>query len=160
LIIGVFLVLEEIEQNRRLAESQLVFESLDQCLQRTLALLGDNPLTSMARACALNEKITREDALILNQLYQAYVSTIMRAYRVELVGDFGVERSKLIADSNMAAIFTTQHGRDRWATYAHFTKGHPIEDYGNNVMKDWCTFSCPPGSDAILNSDKKKASAA
>ena len=159
LVVGIFLVLEELEQNKRFTQAQMISESTDQGLQRTLSILGENPMAAMAKACDPREKLSREDALVLNHLFTAYMMTVMRAYEVDKVGGFATDRWKRIARGNLISIFTTQHGRDWWRNYSEFSQIEPIVKYGNEILESVGSLTCSPGSTTILEADVKKRSA-
>ena len=158
LIVGIVLVIMQMEQNKQLTRAQLAGESAALSLSRTLAFLGERPMEAMARACDPDARLTREDALVLGNVFRAYISNVGRAWEVGQRAEFGDDRWKQVANANFPLIFATQHGRDWWAARPFRSSEGLAElrDHGDRLLAELGPPTCSADVEVILNADEKK----
>ncbi len=159
LMVGIVLAIMQLEQNKRLARAQLASESAGLGLSRTLAFLGEEPMEAVAKACDPDARLTREDALILGNVFRAYLSTVRRAVEIGRYGEFGDERWKQVADYNFPLVFATRHGRDWWALspFRLFEGFADLGDYGDKILSELGPPTCSADVEIILNADRHKS---
>ena len=155
LFVGIILVLLELEQTENLTRAQLASESVSMAMDRTTAFLGDNSMEVFAKACDPDASLTRGDSLVLSMVFQAYSLTVTRAREVENIGEFGVDRWKGVANSNLAIIFSTQHGRDWWVAKGG-SRYEDLNEYAEEFLSGLGPPSCLVLSNVILDTDKRK----
>ena len=163
LVVGIVLIIMEMEQNKQLTRAQLAGESAGLGLSRTLAFIGERPMEVMAKACDPDARLTREDALILGNIFQAYINTVGRTWEIGRRAEFGDERWKMVADANFPRIFATQHGRDWWAAsspYPSIKSRSELRNYGDRILAELGPPTCSADVEVILNADRKKAARA
>jgi hypothetical protein len=157
LVVGLALVIIEMRQAKQLIRAQLAGESAGLALTRTLTLLGERPLSVLAKACDPDATMTREDALTLSLTFRAYLGTVIRALEVGTLGGFDDERWKQVANGNFAQIFATEHGRAWWAAVSGSANlAHDITDQGNKILSAMGSPTCFFGSEPILKADRPK----
>ena len=74
-------------------------------------LVGENPASSMLRACLYPDQLTDEDRIVLINLYQAAAGLAYRAMALEQIGEFGSDWENG-ARFNYQAIARTEFGRN------------------------------------------------
>ena len=154
MIIGIILVLIELDQTRNLTRAQLASESASMALDRATSLIGENSMAALARACDPQENLTLEDALVLNYVFISMFQTMYRAWEMESIGGFDEDRWIFVANSNLPDIFATLHGRDWWK--GRFLGESELINYGNDFLANLGPPSCLLGAEIILATDRKK----
>lgn len=160
LVAGIFLVLEEMNQTKQLARTQLAADSSALGLSRHLTFLGEDPMSTMAKACDNGSRLSKKDALVLSNVFKAYLATVGRAYRVSALGGFDDERWKEVAMYNIPSVFSTQHGRDWWrhVTLKKNYLNKPIREFGDKLLAGLGPPNCDL-MEVILETDQKVKSA-
>jgi hypothetical protein len=86
LIIGLVLVAVQIKQNNDLAKAQLLSDGWLAGIQINLALIGENPAASMAKASAAPDQLTDEDLIVLEGVVIASAILGTRAVSLDAAG--------------------------------------------------------------------------
>jgi hypothetical protein len=156
LVAGIFLVLEEMNQTKQLARTQLAADSSALGLSRHLTFLGEDPMSTMAKACDNGSRLSKKDALVLSNIFKAYLATVGRAYRVSALGGFDDEQWKEVAMYNIPSVFSTQHGRDWWRHVTHTKKwlNTPIREFGDKLLAGLGPPNCDL-MEVILETDQR-----
>lgn len=136
LVIGVGLVVLELQQTRRLAEAQLESESWDGVINRVIAQMGEDVPSTLAKACT-GQKITERDAVVLVSRFQIALNHIARSRLVESLAGFEGERWKQRAFGSFSIVFASEHGRRWWDSQRSFYKTLDPEmtAFGDNLLE-------------------------
>ena len=86
LIVGLVLVAVQIKQNNDLAKAQLLSDGWLAGIQINLALIGENPAASMAKASTVPDQLTDEDLILLNRIVTAQALLGRRTVSLDAVG--------------------------------------------------------------------------
>jgi hypothetical protein len=152
LIVGVVLVLEELNQTKRLAQAQLESDSWDGIIGRGIAQMGEAAPRAMAKACT-GEELSNEDAIVLISRFQVALSHVAREREVERLAGFESERWKLRARASFGIVFATEEGRSWWdsmrETYTTFIP--EMVSLGDSILLSMGPPDC--GLDAVLEPD-------
>ena len=68
LVVGAVLVIYELRQTKAVAQAQLAADMYSFMSNQQIALLGENPLSALAKECK-GEKLNEEEALVLRPLF-------------------------------------------------------------------------------------------
>jgi len=114
LLIGLGLVVWELQQSRDVAVAQLTSDGFSNWRPIDIANMGESPATVLAKACRDPQSLTDEDLEVLGAYYSAIVSSIDRNYKIE-------ERSGLYdgvwrrtAQALFGFVLNTVAGRTWW----------------------------------------------
>ena len=83
LLVGLALVIWELQQGQDIAMAQLTSDAYDQVLQQRVADLGEDPASVHAKACEDPTSLDARELYVLASAYGIEVSRVMRAYRIE-----------------------------------------------------------------------------
>jgi hypothetical protein len=89
ILIGIILVILEMQQAEILARADLAGASMDNRLEFTLTLVGDNPEGVLSKACLQPEELTEEDKLQLRRIMRARILIAGRVRGIERLASFG-----------------------------------------------------------------------
>ncbi len=114
IVVGIVLVIVELRQSKQLAQTALLSESWAVGIQRLNTEMGENPISTITKACVGEESLTMEEAGVLSTKYLLHMLTIAREKDLDKTALFEKETWKRRADGNLPAIFRTKHGRAWW----------------------------------------------
>ncbi len=154
MVVGIVLVLFELEQTRDLARAQLASDSANLAMNRHTSFIGEESMSALAKACDAEQRLTLEEALVLDAVFLSMFQTAFRAFEMETIAGFGEDRWVLVADATFPNIFSTQHGRDWWV--ALFPQNNELIEYGNQILENMGSPSCLLGAEIILATDGRK----
>ena len=117
-VAGILVLIFELNQTRELAQVQTVDNAYLAAMSRNLALLGETPQESIAKAIFKPSEITEEDVVVLTQYYTAIVVSWRRLKDDRAIGYFGGGWEDVVAEE--AFNFNTQFGRRWWLSYRQF----------------------------------------
>ena len=117
LIVGLALVIWELQQARDATLSELYSQGFQIISQTNNSILGEEPIRVLAKACDTPEKLTREDLLVLSFYYQELLS---RQRRIQWINKrAGFYSDEIAASTNLGVwhgILSTKPGRAYWRT--------------------------------------------
>jgi hypothetical protein len=112
IIIGLGLVIYELNQSKQLVVAQMAQDYVDRMAGQKLALLGDDPRQSFARAALHPAELNPSDAVALATFYEALVINWTSMHRTGEI--LGVDRGwKEMVAGDTRQHFSTAPGR-RW----------------------------------------------
>lgn len=140
ILIGLVLVIWELQQNREAAQSQLTTEGWHMVNQTSNAMLGESPAKVLAKSCDAPETLTTEDLIVLDQ----YFSEVLNHRVIRLVSL--TKRGSFVSDEywrsdlgQWHAIFQYPVGRAWWSS-KHWKPD--IQKFGDEVLSDWKPKPC------------------
>ena len=86
ILLGLALVVWELQQARTLARVQLYSDSINAKTEFTAALLGEEPMSVMGKACLDPEGLTLEDAAVLFAYFRSLEDRILAMHQLESMG--------------------------------------------------------------------------
>ena len=111
ILVGIFLVLIELQQARDLTEAQLALDRANSRTEFHLSLAGDNPSSVLIRACMEPDNLSPEDKFVVAQVFQARLQHAMGKRNSENAGEFGNNyRGNLIGA--FRSMFNYDYGKD------------------------------------------------
>lgn len=155
LVIGIVLVIIEMNQTKRLTQAGLYSSSWELVMNRGLSFIGEDPMDAWAKACDPKAVMTRKDAMILNNIFATLYYTVSRAREIGQVAGFEDERWIGPANANFPRIFDSQHGRDWWAVFTARGSG-PIKAHGDFMLATLGPPTCSQAVEAILTANEQK----
>ena len=134
-VLGLILVIWELQQSRDVAIAQLTSDAFDQTLQMDLSEKGENPSVALTKACEDPNSLTNEDLWVLEAHYFAAVGFILRAFLIEqrtgLYEGVWIEA----AHARFGGVFSSRAGRVWWEAQR---KIYPQEmaDLGDSILME------------------------
>ena len=112
LIVGVALVVIQLDQNERIAQAQLASEWFTQRASQAGTAAGENPMHAFAKLCDPEAVLTDEDAAVLHALFlqRFYMGSYGRTIS-NLMEPGGGTMWHQMLQSNMALVVATPQGR-------------------------------------------------
>lgn len=112
LIVGVILVVLQIQQAERLSQAQLAEAYFNKVIAQASASAGENPMAAYARMCDPSEELSLEDALVIHNLFLQRVNLGLSIIVVSDVSerDMGDQEVTLFVN-NMNLVIATEYGR-------------------------------------------------
>ena len=114
-LIGIALVIWELQQTRDLARAQLTSDTFDFMMQRHSAVMGEDLADALATACASPEELTLKQKITLEQYYFSLVDQIRR---------------NLVIEANSGITYQT---KEQWAASTRWQFGYIL----NNSYGRW-----------------------
>ena len=131
-LVGLGLVVFELNQTRTLVKTQLTSDGFIIGVQQELALLGDNPGEALTRACMEPETLTPQDVLLLDRLHRGTMSQVERVRVMQQIAGFGLEW-EVVAQYSIARIVSTPFGRAWWDATGNYAASAEVAALGNEV---------------------------
>ena len=134
-VVGLVLVIWELQQSRDVAIAQLTSDAIGQAIQIDLAETGENPNIALTKACEDPSSLTNEDLTVLQGYYFAQLVYILRGLLVE-------QRSGLYtgvwieaAYARFGSVFSTQPGRVWWSAQRNVYPKEMV-DLGDSILME------------------------
>jgi hypothetical protein len=111
-MIGLGLVIFELNQSKQLAHAQMTADLISRITARNVAIMGEDPRVTLARAALRPADLDELDAVALEALYREIVNNWASMYRTSEIS--GIDRpwqSTVAAEARV--YFTSEPGR-RW----------------------------------------------
>jgi len=154
LIVGVVLVVIQLQQNERLAQAQLASEWFTQRAAQAGTAAGEKPMHAFAKLCNPDALLSEEDALVLHALFlqRLYMGTYARVVS-PLVGLSDGATWQQFAQANTGFVVATPQGR-AWAEWV--IRDDEVRDAVlASPLADWdCSEGKVVGS-ALLRADRE-----
>lgn len=87
-VVGLILVIFELQQNREATMSQLSSDYYQILVQHNSAAFGENLADSLAKACNDPEGLTHAEHIVLEAYYSQLISGVQRLYYLSQRGSF------------------------------------------------------------------------
>ena len=156
LLIGIGLVIWELQQSRELAEAQFISDGFQSLHDSNLVMQGENAAEVFARACDDPASLSSEDARVMEALVWNKMLLIGRRQALFRASGFFGEDSETgwsaFAGSNLRSIFSTQFGRDWWKTTKQFW-GAEVTAIGDEVLAQLGSPGCTAFYDSLLGKE-------
>ena len=135
MVLGLILVIWELQQSRQVAIAQLTSDAVDQAIQIDLSEVGENPSVARAKACEDPNSLTTEDLWVLHGYYKVQLVFIMRALVIEqrsgLYEGFWIEAGH----ARFGTVFSSRVGRLWWEAERKFYQPE-IVDLGDSILME------------------------
>ena len=89
-LIGIVLVIIELQQAKALAEAEVVSGFFAELSQNNRALIGENPTGLLTKACLRPDEVTDEELFALDGYFNSWLTLAERTYRIEETASFGL----------------------------------------------------------------------
>ena len=140
-LIGLGLVVWELQQARQLARAQISSESFAFGAQNNAGLLGEEAAAVIAKACRAPEKLTEVDYVILNAHYANRVNVLMRMQIIEQRSGLYDGDWHRFAPGVFNRIFETAAGRGWWKSAPSRYEGE-LAKVGNDLLAEITAIPC------------------
>jgi hypothetical protein len=97
------LVVQELRQAKQMTGAELIGTNYVAFAEREVAILGEQLAGAIVRSCIDPSSVTDEDTRVLASYYQQLLFLLSGMLEVEMVGEFGTERSSRLDDAARAA---------------------------------------------------------
>ena len=146
-LIGLGLVIWELQQAREIAVAQQINNSMSQYSNQLQAMMGEESARSLAKACDEPDSLTTEDMIVLGYYYNEIVNRLRGQWELEANTDLAVFDWRAWS-GNFDIIFATEYGRWWWS------RGDwegEIRDAGNRWLAEKEVISCSDRFDSYRN---------
>ncbi|MGK0223109.1 MAG: hypothetical protein ACI9ON_002352 [Limisphaerales bacterium] len=150
-ILGLGLVVWELQQSRSVARAELTSAGADLVAQKYLADLGENPARTYAKACEDPQSLSSEELSILDAAYEFTMVRAVRGYRIHQRTGLYEEWSAL-ADASFRRIATIP-GYVYWQR-KRIGQPKAIQQRGDTVLNA-AMESHPAGLACFQNGDRR-----
>ena len=112
-VFGLILVFWELNQGRQIAVAQQAETAFDHFANQLLTQMGEDPSSSIAKACDEPDNLTTRDMIVLSAYHTAIINRIRRGLVIS-------RQSDIIGDQwndwtgNFGVVFSTEYGRWWW----------------------------------------------
>lgn len=138
-LLGIGLVVFELQQNREATISQLSSEGFQVVSQMNSSVLGDQPAEALAKACEKPDELTTAELVVLDHYY---TDLIMRTRRIRTLGErgsfYGPDQWKEDY-GQWAFMFETAAGRAYWKSFPHDPE---LQRVGDELLSNWSRPTC------------------
>ncbi len=150
LLVGIGLVVWELQQNREAFQSQLTSDAFHNMSQRNITLLGEQPTKVLAKACDAPDSLTRAELRILKAFYMEHLNSLRRLYVIAGRGGYyDVEYWKRYP-SDITVIFETEVGKSFWRTMTGWLEPD-VKRFGDELLAAGDFTSCTKKYDAWVS---------
>ena len=143
IVLGLALVIWELQQNREATQSQLTTEGWHLINQTNTALLGESPADVLAKACDTPDALTTADFIILDYYFSEIINhRIFRLRSLARRGSFYADDYwKTAKIDQWYWIFSSPAGRAWWRTGV-FSGNTELRAFGDDVLRNWTAKPC------------------
>ena len=139
MVIGIGLVIWELQQSREATRSQLTSDSFQISAQLKAASLGDESAVALAKSCFSPEALTDAEYMILQNYYDVLIGSVSRTKYLSTGTFYDEDLWREIVAGRLMEMFVTTPGRGYWKTIAPHWVDPEIIAIGNSVLE-----SMPP----------------
>ena len=115
-LIGLGLVVWELQQTRTLTRAQLTSDHWSEVLQNSRALLGENPAPILAKSCDSPESLSAAERAVTLAALDIRYFMAQRSRTIEEIADLGAPW-ELVARSNLRALLSNPIGLYDYETF-------------------------------------------
>ena len=142
IVIGLILVVWELQQNQDATLSQLSSEYWHFASQERAAIFGEDAANVLAKACHEPANLTESDLIILEQYYEGFIARISRLMILRDRGGFYGRNQWREALFGLDMLFMSQPGRAYWKSVASKWVNPEIYTAGNEYLASWNQPMC------------------
>ncbi len=140
-VVGLILVIWELQQARQLARAQVSSDSFALASQINAVVLGETAAKVVAKACDTPESLTGADFEILRAYYQSWVSVVWRVQVIEQRSGLYDGDWKQRGPGIFANIFSTAAGRGWWKS-TRFSNSGELRELGDSLLAEAGPIAC------------------
>jgi hypothetical protein len=132
IVVGLVLVILELQQNHESVMSQLSSDGFAQVNQTSSAMLGERPAEVIAKSCISPLDLTVADLVVLDNYYGGLID---RTYRMKFLserGSFYTEEDWRSMRGGWGFLFETAAGRAYWKTFPRGDTG--MKELGDAIL--------------------------
>ena len=107
IVIGLVLVVIELQQAKALARAQLGSQHITEIMATQRTMMGENPSESFLKACLHPDQLTDEDLVILASQFTVMSLSAVRVRGIESIGNFGIPWQQAASGAYQALASTT-----------------------------------------------------
>ena len=141
-LIGIVLVVLELQQNQEAAQSQLTSDGFGMLNQSHISMLGESAAEVLAKSCDAPETLTTADLIVLDHYFTDVALTrINRLYSLNRRGSFVSDEYWKSDLGQWNGIFSIPAGR-AWFRSGQFSFPDEVRQFGEDVLADWKPAPC------------------
>jgi hypothetical protein len=135
LIVGLGLVIWELQQTRDVVFAQLTSDGYSDVTQQQTAVMGESAADAIAKACDAPESLTTKDLVVLDAYFGELVNRMRRNISIAERAGFYSDETQYRENwtGNLKGLFDTIPGRVWWEA-SNF--GQPLQQYGDRVLNE------------------------
>ena len=149
-LIGLALVVWELQLNRDATYSQLSSEYYHIAAQDRAAIYGEGAAEVLAKACHRPNELSESDLIILDEIYNGLMQRVMRMRMLRQRGGFYGADTWREGLPLLDGIFSTQIGRAYWKSVAPNLVHEELVLAGNEYLEQWHQPMCDEQHSAWL----------
>lgn len=140
IVVGLVLVVLELQQNRDAVRSQLSNDAFQIYTDFGTAVLGENAAEVIAKACESPTELSAADLVILDFFYSELERRTLRLKVLEDRGGFYGDEWKTNELGNWTMLFETPVGRARWKL--PIPRDQEVQVVGDMLLEHWTLPDC------------------
>ena len=140
-LIGLGLVIWELQQSREITQAQLISDGYANMTQQSTAFIGEDAALAMAKSCTQPDNLTTEDLVVLHWVYFEILSRTRRSLSIGESTAFYEETWRRWAGVNFRFMFRTEHARWWWRN-TNETWEPELVEVGNKVLDELGPANC------------------
>jgi hypothetical protein len=118
-VLGLGLLIWELQQNREAIRSQLTSDSFVYAGQQNATIMGEDLALVIAKACETPEDLTTSDLVVLEAHIEERANYVWRIHRLSQRGSFYEESDILPTVDVLYRVLSTHPGRTYWPLMTH-----------------------------------------
>ena len=135
-VVGLGLVVAELQQSREATQSQLKTESYQIWTQLKSASLGDDSADVLSKACLTPETLSDADYMVLQNYYSVIINSIVRNRELSMGSFYDDSLWQDAALGGLTEMFVTSPGRGYWKEIAPQWVDPMVLEFGNQFLAD------------------------
>ena len=144
---GLMLVYYELRQAHNIGYAQMASDAYVMISQERSALLGEEPLEALAKACA-QQSLSEKEAWVL---HYSFIQLVNHKERVKWVHDTAYPELDWKGGGAFVELFLTPTGRNWWTEIGVNAGFHPeVVEVGNRALEQMRDFDCKVIVEAII----------
>jgi hypothetical protein len=140
IVVGLALVVIELQQNRDAVSSQLSNDGFQIYTDFGTAMLGEDAADVIAKACETPSELTTADLVILDFFYSELERRTLRLKTLEERGGFYGDEWRTNKLGNWTMLFETSVGRAYWKL--PIPRDQEVQRVGDALLENWTLPDC------------------
>lgn len=149
-LIGLGLVVWELQQSRDAVLSQLSSEYFQIRAQERSAVFGEDAANALAKACNQPADLSESELVVLDHVYGGRVAQIERMMRLRERGGFYTEETWKQGLPILDTLFRSPAGRAYWTSVASHYVAPELATAGNEYLASWNKLTCTDENSAWM----------
>jgi hypothetical protein len=141
-LLGLGLVVWELQQNREATMSQLSSDHYQIAAQERAAVLGENAANALAKACFKPTELTDAELVVLDHFYNGMINRVHRMLALSRRGGFYSDDYWKDRMGNLDLLFVSKPGRAYWTSVASVWVDPELRAAGDRYLADWSFPTC------------------